>query len=417
MRVFLGVDGLGRYGELLVQGLKENNIEVDLCDSRPTRDRTKLKPKFTILQLRNTIESKIVRDGDTCFLSPSKKFLEFANSYDCFIFYFADSLYPGMLDIPILSSLGKRIVFCSAGEDTICPYIEMNRGEWRGVEHLKLLMNSMPEEPKTQAEMVSKWYSHHNTLTRKLYMIRMVEKYGTCILPSGATGLAKKPFYRALPICDPALLARGRIKADKKIEYPIRLSHYTSNATTKSSNKVQDIFEESSMRRLESSGLLISKIYPRLPQDQLFDSLDLDHIVVDQLAGYGTLTRQAAALCTVPITGPNAESHIYKNGFQSIPSIEIWTEDQLGAQIKYLTLNLDALKNYRDMVFNVALSLSPARQAQKLLHIIDKSEMPQAVNSWGNIHLVPSLKRLSALSNLIKEIDNYMVYERIESYL
>ena len=48
-----------------------------------------------------------------------------------------------MLDIPLLSKLGKRVIFGSAGEDTICPYIEQIRGEWRGREHLSDMLSKM----------------------------------------------------------------------------------------------------------------------------------------------------------------------------------------------------------------------------------------------------------------------------------
>tara|TARA_B100000674_G_C37966844_1_gene975025 strand:- start:2690 stop:3955 length:1266 start_codon:yes stop_codon:yes gene_type:complete len=417
LRIFLGVDGLGRYGELLHEGLSNLGASVDLCDSRPTRDLTKLTPKFNIFQLRELFQCSIKSDKSVCYLQPSKSFLDFVDQYDCFIFYFADSFYPGMLDIPLLSKLGKRVIFGSAGEDTICPYIEQIRGEWRGREHLSDMLSKMMPEPVCHLDLVSKWYSHHNTLSRKMYMIRMVEKYGSCLLPTGASGLARKPFYRALPICDHDLLRRGEQSLKSNIEYPIRLSHYMSNATTKSSTHIKKLFDSPTLSRLATSGLLQLNLSSRLSQADLFESLLSDHIVVDQLAAYGTLTRQAASLCTIPCTGPNAESHIYKDGFMTIPSIEIWSDSQFESQISYLVLNLDALVNYRETVFNAALSITPERQAARCLSIIKKDIQPDAINSWANHHLSNALSRLSVCTSFISDIDNSNVLDQIDTHL
>ena len=131
MRIFLGVDGLGRYGELLHEGLSNLGVSVDLCDSRPLAILQNLPPSLISFNYGTCFSARLNLIKVSAIYSPPN-LLDFVDQYDCFIFYFADSFYPGMLDIPLLSKLGKRVIFGSAGEDTICPCAILNRFEVNG---------------------------------------------------------------------------------------------------------------------------------------------------------------------------------------------------------------------------------------------------------------------------------------------
>ena len=101
----------------------------------------------------------------------------------------------------------------------------------------------------------------------------------------------------------------------------------------------------------------------------------------------------------------------------TIPSIEIWSDSQFESQISYLVLNLDALVNYRETVFNAALSITPERQAARCLSIIKKDIQPDAINSWANHHLSNALSRLSVNTSFISDIDNSYVLDQIDTHL
>jgi len=412
-KIFIGVNGLGRYGELLYEGLTEIGFSVDLCDHRPTRDITYYTPKYSICELRHRFIGAIKHDGNIYYAEKRKDLLDFIGKYDAFFFYFADTLLPGMLDVPLISLMGKKIVFGSAGDDTMVPYIESLRFEWRGSSYLQQLLIGMHDEPRNPAELYEKWFGNYNTLSRKLYMIRMIEHYGLLLLFTGSSGLAKKPFYRGLPICDPRLVSKGRHKLGQHIRYPVKLSHYSSNSTTKSTTHIEKLMLNTKLCRLQNENLLSFNMHEKLPQKVFFDSLLSDDVIIDQLAANGSVSRQASSLCTLPITGPNTEAHIPILGTTSIPSVEIFSDSHFIEFLNYAIRNLDVIQNYRDCAYIAATQLTPVAQATRLAAILTSLESPNAYNSWGANFLDKSLARLRLINPFIESINDYSLVENV----
>lgn len=409
-RIFVGVQGLGKYGELLCDGLRALGHEVDLCDDRPCRDLTLQAPKYNIQYLRKCFIGAIKKKDEYYYAEAIPELIRFINQYDFFYFFFAETLLPAMLDLPIISKLGKKVIFTSAGDDTIVPYIERMRREWRGFDYLDCMMSTMHAEPKSPAEILEKWYSNFNTLTRKLYMVRMVEHFGTFQAGTGSSGLAKKPFYRGLPICDPELVLRGFPKYQSDVIYPLRISHYSSNRLTKSSLAIQQLMASPRLASLTKDGLIKFFLHPILKQEIFFQSVLSDDIVIDQLAAHGSVTRQVAALCTLPVTGPNSEFFI-DAPVNNVLSVEIFANDQLVKIIEYFALNLDAFQNRRDYSYYTAGLLTPMAQAQRLIEMFEGRERRHAMNSWGNHFLDDTLIRLNLMSPLVQAINDYSLPE------
>jgi len=407
MKIFFGTSGIGRYGELLTEGLCKSGCTVDLCDSRPHRTVTYTTPKYDISSLRKRFFKGVgISNTGHPYAMHSDDFIHFIESYDAFIFWFADSIFPALLDLPILNMLGKRALYCSAGDDTIYAPIEQYRREWRSRNHLHMMTLDQHKEQRDISEIASKWFSNYNTLVRKLYTYRMFESYDfPLLLCSGCSGLAKKPYVRTTyKICDPLLTRLGSTKAQEFPRYPIVARHYTTNTTTKDSSVFTKISKNSRIVRLARDGLLQLEIRQSIRQDDFFKDLLEADILLDQLAAIGGISWEAACFAIPAFTGPEYDGLV--NSEYMLESIQCWNPEQVVDVLEHLTLNLEFLHSRKKSVYRNALNLSPARQGERFYQLIKNGIADWVEEPWGSRELDNQYKRLGIESSLVSQLED-----------
>lgn len=408
MRIFLGTNGLGRYGELLKEGLEANGCNVALCDDRPHRTRTFILPDFCIHDLRSRLFTGIDYSHKPLpRLVVKREFYSWLEQFDAFIFWFADSLAPAHLDIPYLYAANKKVIFISAGDDMMYAPFEQLRKEWRGSLYLKQMSLEQHKCPIDFSELVANWFTHFNTLARRMFTYRVFESFDfPLVLCSGCNALARKPFYRFFyRIPYPELLLKGRNKALAEVVYPIQIRHYSSNPITKDTHRIEKIFRNHRLVRLVERGLLDLKIVSKIDHTDLFGELLKDDFIVDQLAAFGAMSWEASSLATPAFSGPDYEG--YQDPLRDIITIQVWNDEQLVDRIEHLGLNLYAATSLRKKVYHAAVGLTPKLQAK---HFLDEVILGNECSSlhtqpWGSLFLDEAMNRLALNSEFLKIID------------
>jgi hypothetical protein len=418
MKIFLGVDGLGRYGELLKVGLESYGHIVTLCDSRPTRDITYMQPDLSIKQIRSKGIQRLVYCDDCKFYIASDWMFSFINNFDVFIFFFADTLFPACQDIPLLHLLGKKIMCISAGEDSYIPEVELAKATHTDRSFAWRLLARSHREPDSYSALVNSWYSSYQNISRKLHLIRTIEFSGQYLAQTNASAALRKPYSFPPLFCDPVLVDKF-LDCDVKLKgcHPLYISHFASNIATKNTISIKKAISqiESKLNKKEASDCIFN-IYPKLRQDFFFKKVSESSVVIDGLSGMGSVTRQSIALGTVPVTGLHDYDKL-GDPYRRCYSIQCRDADELVSSLYRLIKNRDELLSlYTNQVLLSRSNLSPKNQSKHINNLLNGDSTHDVLRPWGETNFIDCLRPYGGPTELISKINDYIIADRIYNY-
>lgn len=202
--------------------------------------------------------------------APSPSLLACVEPFDLFVFIASGSLYPRLLDLPILQSLGKKIV-CIAGGSEL-RHMATAEAFWaaHGHQYPMTAATAPPNSPLIRQP------DYRDTFTNKLYNTRMVETYATTICSNTAiSSLAIRP-YMAIQL--PFDMSGFVFSVPKNI-IPKILHSPTSERFKRTGMIVQALDE------LRKEGIPLDLTILRgVPNQQVCEALASADIVIDQVA-------------------------------------------------------------------------------------------------------------------------------------
>lgn len=248
-----------------------------------------------------------VRNGQP-FCEPTPLFHKLVEPFDLCVFTTGTSLLPGLLDLPLLRGMGKRVIMRHTGSDIRhhCPgSLLYNR---RGIEYPLLAreVEAVYHTPRASADpafyLGDIAYDPH--FAAKLYTTLMSSLHATSVQTGAALStLMLRPFHAGVNTYDPEGITP---------HLPGRVRPLIVHAPTQNVRKGTSVILEA-LARLEAEGVPFDLVkVQKMPNRELKQLLHDADMVVDQIAcgGHGILANEAMASgCVVlgsndPVTHP-----------------------------------------------------------------------------------------------------------------
>lgn len=318
MKVFHGLVNYGTQAGMFAKELRNQGIHaISVVNADPLKRVVDINMRYDLNQ-----KSIIIRAFQRLWIKFSSFF-----KYNVFHFYFAKSLWPWNIDLPLYKLFGKKVVMEYLGTD-IDLWLGYNGVDWRGrpVNRIKLI-----RRVNRQAKLV------HKQLVCGPNYYQFVDN--SIIVPL-ALDLSEYSFH---PL--PSSLMEG-----KKV---LTIMHAPTNRQGKKSD-----YLEAALDRLKTEGYLFNyKCVTNVTHAQLKEEYINADIVVDQLnRWYGTVSVEAMALGRPVICGIQPHLRLYDERYMDLPIInaDIYSIYDVMKAILDGKYDLESIgKKSRDFVMNV----------------------------------------------------------------
>lgn len=294
-RIFVGTRDIANTPSMLQQGLQTLGYHsVARLKSNNPFYSNQSDPKLVSLfqQVRETINKTAETGPLESLLAP---YLE----YDCYLFV-TESLLPGMLDLPILRKLGKKVVFLSTGSDVRYSHAAKAFNRHFGVEFPQSLLSPLHNDYSSQARMALQDV-YRDRYSNKLNNTRMAEVYANSYIGSPRSlHFAIAPYFAVVAAAD---------TSGCKARIPNRTVPKVLHCPSKKSFKQTDRIIEA-LHELKEEGLRFDfELTENLPHPEILSRLSDADVLIDQLfPGKSALLGLEAMASGCAVVGCNTES-------------------------------------------------------------------------------------------------------------
>ena len=279
MKVFHGLVNYGTQAGMFAKELRALGIPaISVVHADPSKRLADINMRYDLNQ-----KSVVIRHLQRMWIKFSSFF-----KYNVFHFYFAKSLWPWNMDLPLYKLFGKKVVMEYLGTD-VSLWLGLNGVDWRGrpVNRVKILRRT-----QRQAKLV------HKQLVCAPNFYEVVDN--SIILPL-ALDLSDYSFHQR----------HSDIKN-------LTIMHCPTNRLAKKSDYI-----EAALNRLKQEGYHFTyKCITNVTHARLKEEYISSDIVIDQLNGwYGTVSVEAMALGRPVISGFRPHLCHYDERYENMPII------------------------------------------------------------------------------------------------
>lgn len=223
---------------------------------------------------------------------PSPLFYEVTKDADIILFLSCRTLFPGMTDLPLLKSMGKKIIVKQTGTDMRWVYpgglIWNYAGTLFNLAKAEAeYINNMPISLKEMDNFLNPLY--RPGLANKLYITCMAALYADVVSAGPVhASLLTSPFFAGIN-----LFANEKLRPHIPGRMKPIIVHAPSNEAYKGTSSILSALEQ-----LQREGVDFELVQARnMPNDKLAQLLQIADIVIDDLAcgGHGILANEAMA--------------------------------------------------------------------------------------------------------------------------
>ena len=315
MKVFHGLVNYGTQAGMFAKELRRQGVKaISVVQADPSRRLVDIDMRFDLNQ-----RSVVIRHLQRIWIKFSSFF-----KYNVFHFYFARSLWPFNMDLPLYRLFGKRVVMEYLGTD-IDLWLGKNGVDGHG-------------RPVNRVKLVRRVYRQAKLVNKQLVCAPCYYPYvdNSIILPL-ALDLSS---YSYNPL---------NVKPGGKLT----IMHCPTNRKQKQSDYI-----EFALDRLKEDGYCFNyKCITNVSHEQLKQEYITSDIVIDQLGGwYGTVSVEAMALGRPVVAGVHPHLCHYDKRFEDLPIInaDIYNIYDVLKDILDGKYDLNAIsKASRDFVVNV----------------------------------------------------------------
>ena len=283
MKVFHGLVNYGTQAGMFAKGLRDEGVQaISVILADPMRRMADINMRYDLNQ-----KSVIIRALQSAWIRFSSFF-----KYNVFHFYFAKSLWPWNLDLPLYKLFGKKVVIEYLGSD-IDLWLGLNGVDFRG-------------RPVNRTRLVKRVYRQAKLVHRQLVCTPRYHEFvdNSIILPL-ALDLSEYSFY-PLPSAS---------NGGKKV---LTIMHAPTDRKAKKTD-----FIEAALDRLKQEGYKFNyKCVTNVTHAQLKEEYIAADVVIDQLNyWYGTVSVEAMALGRPLICSYRPYLCHYDRRYENLPII------------------------------------------------------------------------------------------------
>ncbi|MDL2207839.1 hypothetical protein LJB82_03870 [Desulfovibrio sp. OttesenSCG-928-M16] len=269
MRIFIGSQNIANCAQNLQKGFQELGHDAYVGLEETNRYYSSFAGDIALNSIRAAVRFQRQPNGTTKVV-PSPAFTTFVDSFDLFVFIASSSLLPRLVDLPLLSSMGKTIVAYQTGSEVRDP--ALSKLFWTAYGH------SYPfsYEKKPLYRHFFDLPLYLKSFNNLLYNTRMAEAFATAICSSPAMStLAVRP-YMSLQFPFTADGCRWRIPENDTL----KVVHAPTSRKAKGTKTFFRIFQE-----LKDEGVKFDlQLLENRPHHEVLAVLSDADVLVDQLA-------------------------------------------------------------------------------------------------------------------------------------
>lgn len=275
-KVLIAPKNIANQGYLIKEGMLRMGLDATLLNYYPDK-----------FYSRNTLSV----DRDMLIADPLKRFKfirDLIESYDIFYFHggesllpFSDLYLPPMWDIPLIRSLGKRVIFHFHGSEVRIPEIHVSNNPYS---HYR--------------KMTSEQIDYESDSKRDL--IHLAQLYGDDIFVSTRDLLNYVGGALHMPLLLKEEVYNKRFfSKNYSLQQPLKVVHIPSNRNTKSSDAIMH-----KMQILVQEGVISYSEYANLKNSDVLNLLEGADIVIDgmSIGAYGVTSLEASMSSCLPIS-------------------------------------------------------------------------------------------------------------------
>ena len=332
MKVFHGLVNYGTQAGMLAQELRRQGVQaISVVHADPSRRLADINMRYDLNQ-----KSRVIRQLQRTWI----KFTAFFK-YNVFHFYFAKSLWPWNIDLPLYRLFGKKVVMEYLGTD-IDLWLGKNGVDGHG-------------RPINRTKLVKRVYRQAKLVNKQLVCAPNYYQFvdNSIILPL-ALDLSAFDFH-------PLDIYQGK---------ELTIMHCPTNRRQKKSDYI-----EAALERLNSEGYRFKyKCVTNVTHEQLKQEYITSDIVIDQLNGwFGTVSIEAMALGRPVVAGYYPHLCHYDKRYENMPIIN--------ADIYNI---YDVLKSILDGKFDLEAISKASREFVMKVHDV-KSVTKQLIDIYESL--------------------------------
>lgn len=359
-RILVGTRDIANNIYMLKCGFQELGFNVTSCSTKPNKFYN-IKPDINISDLLLIVKEQIVK-GKQEILIPDK-FSELFN-YDTYIFV-TESLFPGMLDLPILRSMGKRIIFYITGSDVrfwgdaFNAYKLMD--EHFPIDRIKEVRNSFSKNLLCLENIYT------DTFSRKLHTMRMIESHSDVYLSVPGTAYSATTPYIGNLVLSLSSVYKSKIHFRNT---PLVI-HVPSSREKKSTKYILECIE-----KLKNEGIAFHfELIENASNQTVLNALAQCDILIDQIGigkgGLLALEAHGSGCCVLGLNSEDPQPIPYR----CLPRIGVIKKNFLNRLRTVLTNKNLRIEMAEAGIEYTRLGInSPANVAQYLLDSYDRAK-------------------------------------------